>query len=212
MALRRLSHGVIPTSPTPRQNGTSATESCPRSSPPRSGCCGCLATTSRCSPWSGAIFTLCWFAAMGTRTLGSFALPDGFKRPTSRCTQRRCAIDEEAVIAAPGALVHSGACGDPDRDPRGHIVSIASLAVGPVGPDVPDLVSGSDAADTRLWRAPLDAANFRRSLALDSPLPLRRTARHHRRTRPRRGPGSRSTTRGAVARHPFGDLPDGRPL
>ena len=140
-----------------------------------------------------------------------------------------------------------GAYGDPGRDPRGNVVSVAFLAV---GPDVPDLVAGSDAADARLWRVadvvdgslplafdhhrivsdaldhaadrlqdsdlatafvgpeftlselrsvyeavwgePLDAANFRRSLALDSTPPYADAVRRRRRARPRGRPAARA--------------------
>jgi 8-oxo-dGTP diphosphatase len=155
---------------------------------------------------------------------GSWALPGGFKRPDETLHDAAVReLAEEAGIAAPGALLQFGAYGDPGRDPRGNIVTIAFLAV---GRDVAELVAGSDAAEARLWRVadvvdgtlplafdhhrivtdaldyaaerlqasdlatafvgpeftltelrsvyeavwgePLDAANFRRSLALDS--------------------------------------------
>jgi 8-oxo-dGTP diphosphatase len=81
---------------------------------------------------------------------GSWALPGGFKRPDE--TLHGAAVRElaeEAGIEAPGALLQFGAYGDPGRDPRGNIVSIAFLAV---GRDVAELAAGSDASDARLWR------------------------------------------------------------
>jgi 8-oxo-dGTP diphosphatase len=155
---------------------------------------------------------------------GSWALPGGFKRPDETLHDAAVReLAEEAGIAAPGALLQFGAYGDPGRDPRGNIVSIAFLAV---GRDVAELVAGTDAVEAQLWRVadvvdgtvdlafdhhrivtdalayaadrlqdsdlatafvgpeftltelrsvyeavwgePLDAANFRRSLALDS--------------------------------------------
>jgi 8-oxo-dGTP diphosphatase len=156
---------------------------------------------------------------------GSWALPGGFKTPDETLDDAAAReLREEAGIESPGRLLQFGTYGDPGRDPRGNVVSVAYLAA---GPDVPDLVAGSDAADARLWpvadvvgeavplafdhhrilldalataearlqdsdlatafvgpeftlselrsvyeavwREPLDAANFRRSLALDSP-------------------------------------------
>ena len=158
--------------------------------------------------------------------LATWALPGGFKQPTETLDEAAVReLREEAGIEAPGKLLQFGAYGDPNRDPRGNIVTIAFLAV---GPDIPELVAGSDADDARLcpvtqvvdeslplafdhrrilldalataaarlqdsdlatafvgpeftlselrsvyeavWGEPLDAANFRRSLALDSPV------------------------------------------
>ena len=140
------------------------------------------------------------------------------KQPSGSCARRPASRRlASSSSSAPTAI--------PNRDPRGNIVSIAYLAV---GPDIPDLVAGSDADDARLcpvtqvvdeslplafdhrrilldalataearlqdsdlatafvgpeftlselrgvyeavWGEPLDAANFRRSLALDSPV------------------------------------------
>jgi 8-oxo-dGTP diphosphatase len=81
---------------------------------------------------------------------GDWALPGGFKRPDETLLDAAAReLAEEAGIVAPGRLMQFGAYGDPGRDPRGNVVSIAFLAV---GPDVPDVVAGSDAADARLWR------------------------------------------------------------
>jgi 8-oxo-dGTP diphosphatase len=81
---------------------------------------------------------------------GSWALPGGFKRPDETLHDAAVReLAEEAGIAAPGALLQFGAYGDPGRDPRGNVVSIGFLAV---GPDVPDLVAGTDAAEAQLWR------------------------------------------------------------
>ncbi len=171
---------------------------------------------------------------------GSWALPGGFKRPDETLHDAAVReLAEEAGIAAPGALLQFGAYGDPGRDPRGNIVTVAFLAV---GRDVAELVAGTDAAEAQLWRVadvvtgtvplafdhqlilsdaldyaadrlqasdlatafvgpeftlselrsvyeavwgePLDAANFRRSLALDTDAAYADAPRLDRRTRP----------------------------
>ena len=117
--------------------------------------------------------------ATASRTPARGRCPAGSRRPTRRCTTPPCGSSrEEAGIAAPGRLPQFGAYGDPGRDPRGNVVSIAFLAV---GPDVPDLVAGSDAADARLWRV---------SEVVDGTLPLAfdHRADPRRRAGPRRRP------------------------
>ena len=155
---------------------------------------------------------------------GDWALPGGFKKPDETLDDAaRRELQEEAGIEAPTLLTQFHTYGDPGRDPRGNIVSVAYLAVTPT---VGELAAGTDAADARLmpvaqvvdgrlplafdhqsivedavryaserlevgdlatafvgptftltelksvyeavWGEPLDAANFRRSLALDT--------------------------------------------
>ena len=80
---------------------------------------------------------------------GSWAIPGGFKTPAETLDEAAVReLREETGIAAPGKLEQFGAYGDPGRDPRGNIVSVAYIAV---GPDIPELIAGSDAADARLW-------------------------------------------------------------
>ena len=80
---------------------------------------------------------------------GSWAVPGGFKQPDESLDDAAAReLREETGLEAPERLEQFGAYGDPGRDPRGNIVSIAFLAV---GPDVPELIAGSDAADARLW-------------------------------------------------------------
>jgi 8-oxo-dGTP diphosphatase len=51
-------------------------------------------------------------------------------------------------VRAPRHLAQFGAYGDPGRDPRTNVVTIAYLAV---TPDVGEIIAGSDADDARLW-------------------------------------------------------------
>ena len=158
---------------------------------------------------------------------GEWALPGGFKRPDETLDEAaRRELREETGIEAPRLLAQFHTYGDPGRDPRGNIVTVAYLAV---TPDVGELAAGTDADDARLmpvarvidgqlplafdhrrivddavryaserlevgdlatafvgptftltelksvyeavWGEPLDAANFRRSLAATRPTP-----------------------------------------
>jgi 8-oxo-dGTP diphosphatase len=74
---------------------------------------------------------------------GMWAIPGGFKRPTEtldEAAERELA--EEAGIDAASLLTQFGAYGDPGRDPRMNVVTVAYFAV---LPDVPELVAGTDA-------------------------------------------------------------------
>lgn len=80
---------------------------------------------------------------------GCWALPGGFKRPDESLDQAAAReLEEETGVAAPARLVQLGAYGDPGRDPRTNVVTVAYLAV---TPDIGDVVAGTDAAEARLW-------------------------------------------------------------
>lgn len=79
---------------------------------------------------------------------GRWAIPGGFKRPDESLLEaaERELVEETGVRTA-AALVQLAAYGDPGRDPRMDVVTVAHLAVVPaVGP----VVAGSDAAGARL--------------------------------------------------------------
>jgi 8-oxo-dGTP diphosphatase len=79
---------------------------------------------------------------------GDWALPGGFKKPDETLDDAaRRELREEAGIEAPKLLTQFRTYGDPGRDPRGNIVSVAYLAVTPA---VGELAAGTDAADARL--------------------------------------------------------------
>jgi 8-oxo-dGTP diphosphatase len=79
---------------------------------------------------------------------GRWAIPGGFKLPDETLDQAalRELAEETGVDAAP-VLTQLGAYGDPGRDPRMNVVTIAYLAV---VRDVGRVVAGSDAADAAL--------------------------------------------------------------
>ncbi|MTA14711.1 MAG: NUDIX domain-containing protein, partial [Actinobacteria bacterium] len=61
---------------------------------------------------------------------GHWALPGGFKRPDETLDQAaQRELVEETGMHAPDHLRQLGAYGDPGRDPRTNVVSIAYLAV-----------------------------------------------------------------------------------
>lgn len=99
------------------------------------------------------------FAAM-------MALPGGFLRDEAEpiLAAARRELGEEAGLDA-GALTleEFGVYGDPGRDPRGRVVSVAYLAI---MPRLPDPVAGTDAADARWVRAE-DVLTGRLMLAFD---------------------------------------------
>ncbi|MGF1666392.1 MAG: NUDIX domain-containing protein [Acidimicrobiia bacterium] len=96
--------------------------------------------------------------------MGMWAIPGGFKRPTETLDEaaQRELIEETGVDAA-RLLVQFGAYGDPDRDPRMSVVTIAYLAV---LRDVGAVVAGSDAADASLVPVS-DVLNEKIDLAFD---------------------------------------------
>jgi 8-oxo-dGTP diphosphatase len=79
---------------------------------------------------------------------GVWAIPGGFKRPTETLDEaaRREPV-EETGVDVPSLLTQFGAYGDPERDPRLNVVTIAYLAV---LRDVGAVVAGTDAADAAL--------------------------------------------------------------
>jgi 8-oxo-dGTP diphosphatase len=95
---------------------------------------------------------------------GMWAIPGGFKRPTETLDDaaKRELVEETGVDAA-SLLTQFGAYGDPGRDPRMNVVTIAYLAV---LRDVGAIVAGSDAADASLIPVS-DVLNGRIDLAFD---------------------------------------------
>ena len=79
---------------------------------------------------------------------GRFALPGGFVRPNETLDQAACReLAEETGVQAAAHLEQFGAYGDPKRDPRMRVVTVAYLAV---MPDVGRLRAGTDATDAQL--------------------------------------------------------------
>lgn len=94
---------------------------------------------------------------------GCWALPGGFKRPDESLDQAAAReLEEETGVAAPARLLQLGAYGNPGRDPRTNVVTVAYLAV---TPEITDVNAGSDAADARVW--PVDEALGSLDLAFD---------------------------------------------
>ena len=79
---------------------------------------------------------------------GEWAIPGGFKRPTETLEDAAMReLAEETGVDAAKLLSQFGAYGDPARDPRMNVVTVAYLAV---LREVDAVVAGSDAADARL--------------------------------------------------------------
>ena len=95
---------------------------------------------------------------------GMWAIPGGFKRPPETLDEaaKRELSEETAVDAAP-VLKQFRAYGDPGRDPRMNVVTVAYLAV---LRDVGAIVAGTDAADAALVPVS-DVLNERLDLAFD---------------------------------------------
>lgn len=75
---------------------------------------------------------------------GKLALPGGFVHVDEDLDQAaRRELREETNVEAPRFLEQLGSYGDPDRDPRGRVVSVAYLAV---APHLGEATGGSDAA------------------------------------------------------------------
>jgi 8-oxo-dGTP diphosphatase len=85
--------------------------------------------------------------------LGRSALPGGFLRDGESLTEtaRRELTDETGVDDSRLHLEQLGTYGEPDRDPRGRVVTVAYLAL---APDLPIPVAGTDARSAQ-W-APVD--------------------------------------------------------
>lgn len=80
---------------------------------------------------------------------GKWALPGGFANDDETLDEgARRELREETSLDALH-LEQLGAYGDPGRDPRGHTVTVAYLAVGPP-PQTPQ--GADDAADAQFWR------------------------------------------------------------
>jgi 8-oxo-dGTP diphosphatase len=79
---------------------------------------------------------------------GMWAIPGGFKRPTETLDEaaRRELVEETGVDGA-SLLTQFGAYGDPGRDPRMNVVTVAYLAV---LREVAGIVAGTDAAEAAL--------------------------------------------------------------
>lgn len=95
---------------------------------------------------------------------GMWAIPGGFKRPPETLDEaaKRELVEETGVDAA-SLLTQFGAYGDPGRDPRMNVVTIAYLAV---LRDVGAIVAGSDAAAAGLVPVS-DVLNEKIDLAFD---------------------------------------------
>ena len=80
---------------------------------------------------------------------GMWAIPGGFKRPDETLDEAAAReLREETGVEAPRHLAQFGTYGDPDRDPRGNVVSVGYLAV---TAEVGQLEAGTDAAEAQLW-------------------------------------------------------------
>jgi len=79
---------------------------------------------------------------------GMWAIPGGFKRPTETLDEAaKRELTEETGVDAASLLTQFGAYGDPGRDPRMNVVTVAYLAV---LRDVGAVVAGTDAAAASL--------------------------------------------------------------
>jgi 8-oxo-dGTP diphosphatase len=97
---------------------------------------------------------------------GMMALPGGFLRSETEpipAAARRELYEETVLDADALHLEQFGVYGDPGRDPRGRVVSVAYLAI---TPRLPDPIAGTDAADARWTRAD-DVLAGRLGLAFD---------------------------------------------
>jgi 8-oxo-dGTP diphosphatase len=95
---------------------------------------------------------------------GMWAIPGGFKRPDETLDEAaRRELSEETGVDVPSLLAQFGAYGDPGRDPRMNVVTVAYLAV---LRDVGALAAGTDAADAALVPVSEVVAE-RRALAFD---------------------------------------------
>jgi 8-oxo-dGTP diphosphatase len=95
---------------------------------------------------------------------GMWAIPGGFKRPNETLNEAaKRELHEETGVDATSLLTQFGAYGDPGRDPRMNVVTIAYLAV---VRDVGAVVAGTDAAAAALIPV-ADVLNGKIALAFD---------------------------------------------
>jgi 8-oxo-dGTP diphosphatase len=95
---------------------------------------------------------------------GAWAIPGGFKTPTETLDDAaKRELAAETGVDSASLLTQFGAYGDPGRDPRMNVVTIAYFAV---LRDVGDVVAGTDAANAGLIPVS-DALNGRTKLAFD---------------------------------------------
>lgn len=96
---------------------------------------------------------------------GRWALPGGFVRPDENLPQAaRRELAEETGFSDPGGhLEQLATYGEPDRDPRMRVVTVAYLAL---QPSLPAPVAGSDAAAAR-WAPAEDMLAHPEELAFD---------------------------------------------
>jgi 8-oxo-dGTP diphosphatase len=95
---------------------------------------------------------------------GRWAIPGGFKRPTETLDEAaKRELAEETGVDSASLLTQFGAYGDPGRDPRMNVVTVAYLAV---LRDVGGIVAGTDAAAAALIPVS-EALNGKIELAFD---------------------------------------------
>ena len=95
---------------------------------------------------------------------GNWAIPGGFKRPSETLDEAaRRELDEETGVDGAAVLRQLGAYGDPGRDPRMNVVTVAYLAV---IRDVGTPAASTDAAAAALWPVE-DVLNGKVELAFD---------------------------------------------
>ncbi|WBQ05005.1 NUDIX hydrolase [Kribbella sp. CA-293567] len=96
---------------------------------------------------------------------GRWALPGGFVRPKEDLeeTARRELAEETGLVSDRIHLEQIATYGDPGRDPRGRVISVAYLAL---VPDLPAPVAGTDAASAE-WVTVAELLDDARRLAFD---------------------------------------------
>jgi len=96
---------------------------------------------------------------------GRWALPGGFVRPEEDLeeTARRELAEETGLVSERIHLEQVATYGEPDRAPRGRVVSVAYLAL---VPDLPTPVAGTDAASAS-WVEVAEVLDDPRRLAFD---------------------------------------------
>ena len=95
---------------------------------------------------------------------GMWAIPGGFKRPTESLDEAaKRELAQETGVDSASLLTQFGAYGDPGRDPRMNVVTVAYLAV---LRDVGSVVAGTDAAAAAVQPVS-EALNGKLELAFD---------------------------------------------